>query len=254
MNKLLQNNFYSLFKAKYFRITLVISILLGAFFTVAVYLYPNVNLPSESSNIVIDKEHILNIVPSFGVIILPFASAATVGLFLDAEYKQGTIRNKIICGFRRTEIFFSQLLTLCLAQILYFVLFESAVFAIAIIAFGYTFELKAVIISLAAMLISLIAVSTILSLMIGSFVQGGKLIVILLVTQYALNVFLVIEMFKQDNELLDMVSRAVPQGFMLEFNYTAVPEKIWLNFALSAALIIVLSICGVSKLNRSDLK
>lgn len=52
---------------------------------------------------------IVYLTPFAGVPAMLFSSAVFVGFFVGAEYSEGTLRNKVIAGYRRSEIYLSNL-------------------------------------------------------------------------------------------------------------------------------------------------
>ena len=253
MNKLLNANFHEMFKSKYFYLTVLICIFLGAFLTTGMYFYPDFNMP-DNSEIVINKENVLGFVPSFATVIIPFAAAATVAAFLDSQYNHGTIRNMITCGHTRTEIFFSDLIAMSAATVIYFAFFQLTVFSVAVLAYDYNgFKLKATFVSLSVMLIMLICISTVLSLLLGNFMRGGKITVVILVVQYALNMSIVLGMFKSGNKVMELAARVFPQSSLFDFSYSVIPEGIEKNLILSLALIGIFSVIGIFHFKNCDI-
>jgi ABC-type transport system involved in multi-copper enzyme maturation permease subunit len=254
MTKLLNAQFHELFKSKWFSLTSIICALLGAGLTTAFYLFPNYNQP-ENSRMILTKDNILGTVPCFATVMLPFAAAATVAVLLDSQYNHGTIRNMICCGHTRTAIFFSNLITMSAAAAIYFVLFQASAIFTAVCVFGFEgYDLKATVVSLSAMLIMLIFESTVISLLLGNMMRGGKLAVVILAVQYALNMSLVFGLCKYDSIIADIAARIFPQSCLFEFSCLAMPDGIWEKFAVSAALIAVMSFIGLLQFKKCDIK
>ena len=254
MTKLLNANLHELLKSKYFYITIAASAFFGAFLTAGMYLYPNFNMP-ENSGIVLTKDNILAFVPSFAAILIPFAASATVAVLLDSQYNHGTIRNMLVSGHTRTEIFLADLLAMSAAAVIYFVCYQLAVFSVAVFAFDYDgYRLKAALVSLSVMLVMLICVSTVVSLLLGNLMRGGKLTVVILVVQYALNLSFVLGMFKKDNKVMELLARLFPQSSLFDFSYYTVPDGIEKNLMISAVMIVVFSVIGLIHFQKCDIK
>ena len=254
MSKLLNANFHELFKSKYFYLTMLICALLGAFLTTGMYLYPHFNMP-EQSDIVITEDNILGLVPSFATIVIPFAAAATVAVLLDSQYNQGIIRNMITYGHTRTEIFFSDLITMSAATVIYFVCYQLTVFSAAVFAFDFDgYKLNAALVSLSVMLVMLICISTVLSLILGNFIRGGKITVVILAVQYALNMSIILGMFKNDNKALEVAASVFPQSSLFDFSYSVIPDGIGKKLIISLTLIAVFSAAGAIHFNKCDIK
>ncbi|MBO4865792.1 MAG: ABC transporter permease [Ruminococcus sp.] len=254
MTKLLNAQFHELFKSKYFYLTSIICVIFGAGLTTGMYLFPQYNQP-ENSRLILTKENILGVVPSFATLLLPFAAAATVAVLLDSQYNHGTIRNMICCGHTRTAIFFSNLITMSAAAAIYFVLYQVAAIFMAVCVFDFEgYDLKATVISLSAMLLMLIFESTVISLLLGNLMRGGKLTIVILVVQYILNISVVFGMYKYDSIIADIAAKIFPQSCVFYFSCFAVPEGIWKNFAVSAGLIAVMSLIGLHQFKKCDIK
>ena len=254
MSKLLNTNFHELLKSKYFYLTILVCVMIGGGLTAGMYLYPNFNMP-ENTGVILTKDTILGFMPSFATITIPFAAAATVAILLDSQYRQGTIRNMLTCGHRRTEIFFANLITMSAAAAIYFLCYQIAVFTISVFVFGYDgYTLKASLVSLSVMLVMLISISTVVSLVLGNFLRGGKLTVIILVVQYALNLSIVFGMFKNDSKLLSCAAKAFPQGSLFDFNYALIPDGIEQNLIISVVMIGILTAIGLVHFQKCDIK
>ncbi|MBE6869234.1 MAG: ABC transporter permease [Ruminococcus albus] len=254
MTKLLNAQFHELFKSKYFYITSIVCVIIGAGLTTAMYLFPSYNQP-ENSRMILTKDNILGVVPSFATMFLPFAAAATVAVLLDSQYNHGTIRNMICCGHTRTAIFFSNLITMSAAAAIYFVLYQSAAIFTAVCVFGFEgYDLKATLVSLSAMLIMQIFESTVISLILGNLMRGGKLTIVILVVQYVLNMSVVLGMYKYESKIAEIAEKIFPQSCIFYFSCFAVPEGIWKNFAVSAGLIAIMSLIGLHQFKKCDIK
>ena len=254
MIKLLNANFHELFRSKCFILTVLICTVIGAGLTAGMYFYPNFNMP-ESSGIVVNKDNVLGIMPSFAAIVIPFAASATVAVMLDSQYKQGTVRNMMTCGHTRTEIFFADLITMSTATVIYFVCYQAGVFSLSVFVLGYEgYTLKAALVSMTVMLLMLICISTVLSLVLGNLMRDRKTTVIILAAQYALNMSIVFGMFKNNSKVLGYVSKVFPQSNIFDLSYSVIPDKIEENIIITLTLMTVLTIAGIVHFKKCDLK
>lgn len=115
MNKLLSAGFVRLKKDKFFWIGVAAMFIIGLFIPLETYrnmVRFDYNVPPEDG--------LFSFAPFIGVLCAAFCS-----LFLGTEYSDGTIRNKLIVGHRRTDIYLSGLivvtsavLIMCLAFII----------------------------------------------------------------------------------------------------------------------------------------
>ena len=104
------------------------------------------------------------------------------------------------------------------------------------------------------MLVMLICVSTVVSLLLGNLMRGGKLTVVILVVQYALNLSFVLGMFKKDNKVMELLARLFPQSSLFDFSYYTVPDGIEKNLMISAVMIVVFSVIGLIHFQKCDIK
>lgn len=254
MSKLINVNIHELLKNKFFYLINLICIGAGVLFSAGFVLFPNFNMP-EGSDLVLTSENILGFSPSFASIVIPFAASATVAIMLESQYNHGTIRNRLISGHTRTEMFFSNLITMSVAAFIYFLCYEVTVISVAVLAFGYDgYKVKAVSVSLLVLYLMIIATGTLLSLVIGNFMSGGKITIVVLVVQYLLNISLVLGMFKKDNEILDLISRIFPQSNTFTLSYGVVADGIEKNFIISLVLIVILCGVGLFHFKKCDIK
>lgn len=100
MHKLLSASFNRLFKSRVFWIMLLSVMLLSVFFVIPKpwNTLSDGSAPAENS--------LFQLIPY-----LPFICALLVGLFMGVEFEEHTIRNKLIVGHTRTEVFFAAELT-----------------------------------------------------------------------------------------------------------------------------------------------
>ncbi|MDE6025207.1 MAG: ABC transporter permease [Lachnospiraceae bacterium] len=116
MNKLLSAEFTRLFKSRLFKVCMFLSGALGALFIIVRWMdvRANVtayaNLPREYSK--------ADDMIFFGPMFVVFVMAIFTGLFVGTEYSDGTIRNKLIVGHKRSSIYISKLVVCIVANII----------------------------------------------------------------------------------------------------------------------------------------
>ena len=92
----------------------------------------------------INTDNVLGIIPSFATMVVPFAVSVSVAFMLDSQYNHGTIRNRLIAGHTRTEIFFSNIIVMTIATVIYFACYMAVVFFVGRVIWGYEgYKLKA---------------------------------------------------------------------------------------------------------------
>lgn len=107
MSKLLSANLSRLFESKVFRITAVAMLAFNSFSIIMVGM--------NESDKPFDLE-CFRMMPYFGVYTAFFTS-----MFLETEYSDFTVRNKLIVGHSRSEVFFANLFTCLIASGIFFI-------------------------------------------------------------------------------------------------------------------------------------
>lgn len=116
MSRLIKANFSRLFGSIFFRICLIFSAGLGIFLDLMRYidiqrnkeLYANVGIEYKSADGFAFS----------GALYLIFAVASFVAVFVGTEYSDGTIRNKLMIGHKRTEIYLANFIVCMVADIM----------------------------------------------------------------------------------------------------------------------------------------
>lgn len=106
MARLLQANFARLWKTKTFRVCVVLAVGLSAASLLSSYSVKPICIENMGSQLMANGS---------GVILL---SAILTALYLGTDYSNGTIRNKLIVGRTRVEIYFANLITTALSGVM----------------------------------------------------------------------------------------------------------------------------------------
>lgn len=106
MSRLLRAEFSRLFKSRIFWIGIIYALGIGALSSTTQY-REMVSTPGY-------HPHIDNILYS-NCLFMPIVAAVFVGLFVGTDYSDGTIRNKLMIGHTRTEVYFSNLFVCMIA-------------------------------------------------------------------------------------------------------------------------------------------
>ncbi len=127
MNKLVSAEFIRLFKSFVFRLGLAFSGGLGIFMVMMRWLdvTRNANLYAQYDASVRSVDNLV----FMGEIILIFAAAVVIGIFVGREYGDGTIRNKVTVGHTRWEIYLSKLIVCAAADVMIHLLYIFIVLA-----------------------------------------------------------------------------------------------------------------------------
>lgn len=159
MNKLLRANFARLWKSKAFIISNAVMFFMGLGFVVLYYL----------ENVYVDGGWNLDDgFFAFALLVFVLASVFT-SLFIGTEYGDGTIRNKIIMGHKRTAIYLSNLIVCATASLIMCVVYMIPQLCVGIPMLGF-FEssMRAVVFTLLAvfaMTLALVALFTLIAML-----------------------------------------------------------------------------------------
>lgn len=111
MRKLLFSNFFRLSKSNLFKREIIFMIFSGIIAALGAFAQHKVHL-AYGQIITLDKVF-------FGYsLLIGILTAILSSLFLGREYSDGTMRNKVICGHRKINIYFSNLITIIIAALL----------------------------------------------------------------------------------------------------------------------------------------
>lgn len=183
MNKLLSAEFVRLFKSRLFKICVIISGAIGALFIIPRWIEVKrhtdayANLPDAYSR----SDDLL----FMGTMFVIFIIATFIGLFVGTEYSDGTIRNKLIVGHKRSSIYISKLIVCVTANVIMHVVCIFVAWGLGSLLLGVTIGygniLKNTIIGCAA-IIALTAMLLLFSMSIQSKSIGSVICLIFMLS------------------------------------------------------------------------
>ena len=180
----------------------------------------------------------------------------TAGLFIITDFKNNTIRNKIIIGHSRTKIYLANLIISLTVAFIY-----QMVFWLTLIAFGKTimrfdaFPSKEIFQNMLLTLAIIFAFTSCFVFICTTLKNtGGFALSLMLDTVVSMLVLLVMIIPKK--EISKILSIAVPsmQKNSLSNNPTVVPDNIWWMILIDIGICVVVTIAGIEIFKRSDLK
>ena len=237
MKNLLNACFARIFKSKIFYIGLISSLSLS----VIISFFVN----SSSGNI--------STVVTLTLMILPMIIAAFVGLCIDPEFSHGTIRNKLIVGHKREQIYLAFLISLSAVSLIYYAVYLLGAFTVGLGILGIKgLSLKATITVIVLMAILYIT-STAISLLICIIIHGGKCLALVLIFQYAM-LFVGVLGESGDNKILSIFARCIPQGQFSLLDLYTMPDKPLFTAICSISLFVVVTMLSVYSFKSSDIK
>lgn len=107
MNKLISANFARLFKSGVFILYMIFSGGLSAFMIIMRYIQYHQDM--DYYNYLDPEYHTMDGIAFIGLLYILFAVPVFVGNFICTEYSDGTIRNKLIVGHKRSNIYLANL-------------------------------------------------------------------------------------------------------------------------------------------------
>ncbi len=156
MHKLLNANFSRLRKNKVFWLCIAAVFLIAAFNVLN--FYRQITSVDEVAFAGLE-EHYFELLPLFGIL-----SSIVIGLFLGTEYSDGTMRNKLIIGHTRTNIYLSSAVTCAaVSAAVTFSMFVGGAIGIPLLGFQ-TMPLSAILLYMLAGVLSSVALSAVFTL------------------------------------------------------------------------------------------
>lgn len=264
MRNLLNESFARLYRNKTFRVCLVLVIALPTFLigTEKILIMQRGGKTDFSAN-----DSLFNMLD-----MMPLFIAIAAGLFIAQDFRQNTIRNKIICGYSRTQIYIATWITSVFIAILFYLLSTAVTVGFTSLFFktGDLFTSVNLYYFLIAIptLISFASVTVMMTMILrntaGAIFSYFIHVIISMLSMIAyilenkapakfLNLFL--PMYQLDiissrsigsdevDYLFDFASHAIPEGF----DAVAMP-------LYAAILIVIVSALGILNFNKSNVK
>ncbi len=170
MNKLLSAELSRLLKSRIYRICLAFSVGLGVFLVTLLW-YDTFKYADIYASFGASYKNIDSLLLASPIYIL-FVIGIFVGIFVGTEYSNGTIRNKIIVGHLRSNIYFSKLIICSLASVSIMAVNLVTIGILGKIVIGGTTFTTAEILALAAVIFFAILGLTAILLLIAMSVQS----------------------------------------------------------------------------------
>lgn len=269
MYNLLKESFGRLYKNRTFRICFILVLAIPTLLTVIDKILTT--QAGLKSNITAD-DYLFNM---HGI--MPLFIAIAAGLFIAKDFRQNTVRNKIICGYSRTQIYIANWITCVFIALLYH--FASTIVTVAMTAALFETGDLFTTVNLYYFLISipvLISFTSITMMMTMIFRSTAAAIFSYFIHQIV-SLFDLIFMQLKDKEVRKFISLFLPQNQLQIINYRhyydfsdiendmgelfettkyAIPEGFdAVAIPLYAViLIIVISALGILHFNKSDVK
>lgn len=262
MRNLIFANFTRLKKSKLFRAGIIVSSLYTVFLLIMNYLEMTASV--EITTVSLNWFFFSAI--SVAAIFCPIYS----GFFIGTEYSDGTIRNKLIAGHKRSNIYFANGITIFCAESLLFLVNAALIIVLGIPLFGLNIEYPSyfIIYLLAGILIlaAFASLFTMVSTLISNKTSSVATCLIIYVILFIITNYLRIAVFSYYGDVtLDIISNKITR-IILEFLYDFLPTGQSLqissgiilrpfNVILYSSLNIILTtVWGLFVFKKKDIK
>lgn len=192
----------------------------------------------------------------------PMVIAGVAGLLTSPEFTNGTVRNKLMIGHSKQNIYLATLICDTVMTIVYYACTMIPMF-ITGAALGLTDGFKAKNIAAVLILIFLLTLSsTMATLFVSMNIHDSKSTALAIMLQYAGMIFYVSAMIgvtegefsETVSDILRFISRFIPQGQVDTLNLLTMPDKPWLTAICTVSLGTAFAILGLHLFKKSDLK
>lgn len=238
MNNLISACFARIFRSRLFYLGLFANAFLAVF------------------SVMLNGDGNMSAVLTFPLFSIPMIMGALVGLIIYPEFTHGTIRNKIIIGHKRSDIYLAFTICLSAVVLIYYIVHVIVGFPIGMAMIDTTgMSAKATIAGLVIIPFMLVSNMTI-SLLICMVVHDAKSVALVLVFQYALTFLGILPELLENNEnkVLKLVSCCIPQGQVYVLNVFEMSDNPWMPIVCSVILGVGVTLLGISAFKSSDMK
>ena len=248
MVNLLAEGYRRLFKGKRFYIVLAVIVGVAAFILTIVTILSNAFDDSASPK----ADGMLFMMTGT----MPLLISITAGLLIVQDFRNNTIRNKIIIGHSRTNIYLASLIVSITVAVIYQLAFWLTVIGLGAILMGFeTFPSKAVFVNMLVALAIQLAFTAVIVFLCNSMKNVGGF-VISLTMHYIVSMLSAFLFFVKSEKVQQLIMELVPsyQVNIVEYGYTEVPEHLPVILLADLAIFVVATIGGILIFNKSDLK
>ncbi len=248
MVNLLAEGYRRLFKGKRFYIVLAVIVGVAAFILTIVTILSNAFDDSASPK----ADGMLFMMTGT----MPLLISITAGLLIVQDFRNNTIRNKIIIGHSRTNIYLASLIVSITVAVIYQLAFWLTVIGLGAILMGFeAFPSKAVFVNMLVALAIQLAFTAVIVFLCNSMKNVGGF-VISLTMHYIVSMLSAFLFFVKSEKVQQLIMELVPsyQVNIVEYGYTEVPEHLPVILLADLAIFVVATIGGILIFNKSDLK
>lgn len=244
MRNLLRTDFVRLLKTKSFYVALV-----GV--TAIVYACIFFSSGGDNEAAVVS---ICNTLCSMSVLMVPLFVGGAYMLYVSAEFTGGAIRNKLIVGHRRENVYLSwNLIGLVDGLIVLAASLGTAALFIGLFSDTSALDTENVI-AAAAIVVCMLISKLCMSILISVIIPGAKGMLFNYLFTYALLMFFVI-MYDAapDSKIVKILARCFPEGQVTGLNVSIMPDRPWLTILCALAFSALCVVLGTYVFKRKDL-
>jgi|GEM_PF-7105185 len=192
--------------------------------------------------------------PTLPLTVIPMVIAAFVGLLIAPEHTNGVMRNKIIIGHNRNDIYISYFIVLSAVALICLAAYEIVIFTVGTALLDIVdVSAKATVVSLLLMMLLFIT-SKAISLLICMIVPNSKSIALVILLQYALMFISGADEIFGDNKVIKIISCFIPQGQSSSLSVYSMPDKLWTIALNTVLLCVTVTLLGIYSFRKSDIK
>ena len=187
---------------------------------------------------------------------MPLLISIAAGLLIVQDFRNNTIRNKIIVGHSRTNIYLASLIVSITVAVIYQFAFWLTVIGLGSILMGFNeFPSKAIFVNMFVALVIQLTFTAVIVFLCNSMKNIGGF-VISLTMHYIVSMLSAFLLFVKSEKVQELITELVPsyQVNIVEYGYTEVPEHLPVILLADLAIIVVTTIGGILIFNKSDLK
>ena len=190
----------------------------------------------------------------YALVLLIFLSAVP-GFYISNDFTKNTIRNKIITGNKRINIYLAKFLTVCLFFLVCMSLFVVSVIISNFILIGMDgINKEAFWLGLIILLFCIISVSAITTFIAMSLKNElGSLAPLLLMDMMMIFCMIGMELFS-NSDVMKVICDVLPIGQIMMLNLVEIQKKVLIKVLYSVGLSLVTTVGGILIFRKTDLK
>ena len=248
MSNLLAEGFRRLFKGKRFYIVLAVIVGVAAFILALVKILSNAFDDSEG----LHADGMMFMMTGT----MPLLISIAAGLLIVQDFRNNTIRNKIIVGHSRTNIYIANLIVSVFVAVVYQLAFWITVIVLGGILMGFeSFPSREMFVNMLIALLIQITFTCVIVFLCTSMKNIGGF-VISLTMHYIVSMMSMFLLFIKNEDVQDFITDIVPsyQVNLIEYGYTDIPDHLPVILIADLIIIAVSTIGGIIIFNKSDIK